>query len=117
MSPDALLAVGSLISRVFILCVITVIINGTCFLFVFDFCHPSLISLSLSPCIRCLAENETECPNCAREYGVIREIRTNNARLAHQHDVFLSEVHEGGFEAVAAGFGRGLLNMSGPEDR
>lgn len=66
---------------------------------------------------RCLADNEAECPNCAREHGVIREIRINNARLADQHDVFLSEVQEGGFEVVAAAFGRGVLNKSGPGDR
>ncbi|KAF8065346.1 hypothetical protein FPV67DRAFT_1502456 [Lyophyllum atratum] len=65
---------------------------------------------------RCLAENETECPNCAREHGVIREIRKNNERLADQHDVFVSEVQEGGFEAVAAAFGRGILNMTRPLD-
>jgi hypothetical protein len=72
-------------------------------------------TLFINRYLRCLAENETECPNCAREYGVIREIRINNARLADQHDVFLSEVHEGGFEAIAAAFGRGLLNPSRPE--
>ncbi|KAG6826409.1 hypothetical protein H0H92_015903, partial [Tricholoma furcatifolium] len=62
---------------------------------------------------RCLADNETECPNCAREHGVIREIRKNNERLMDQHDVFISEVQEGGgFEAVAAAFARGVMNMS-----
>ena len=65
-----------------------------------------------SSAFSCLAEHETECPNCAREYGVIREIRRNNERLANQHDVFLSEVQEGGFDAIAAAFGRGLLNLS-----
>ncbi len=63
-------------------------------------------------CDRCLAENETECPNCAREHGMIMEIRRNNERLADQHDLFLSEVREGGFSALAAGFSRGTLNMS-----
>ncbi|RDB23063.1 Vacuolar protein sorting-associated protein 11 [Hypsizygus marmoreus] len=63
---------------------------------------------------RCLAENEVECPNCAREHSVIREIRRNNERLADQHDVFLSEVQDGGFEAVAAAFGRGFLNTARP---
>jgi hypothetical protein len=58
-----------------------------------------------------MAENETECPVCAREHGVIREIRQNNLSLADQHDVFLSEVQENGFEAIATAFGRGVLNM------
>ncbi|KAF9460675.1 hypothetical protein BDZ94DRAFT_1265603 [Collybia nuda] len=64
---------------------------------------------------RCLAENDTECPNCAREHGVIREIRRNNERLTDQHDVFLSEVRENGFEAVAAAFSRGVLNVTRPD--
>lgn len=64
----------------------------------------------------CLAENETECPNCVRTHGMIREIRRNNERLAGQHDLFLSEVREGGFAAVATGFGRGMMQMQRIED-
>ncbi|TFY61363.1 hypothetical protein EVG20_g7092 [Dentipellis fragilis] len=59
---------------------------------------------------RCVADHETECPNCARAHGVIREIRRNNERLADQHDVFIADVKENGFNAVAAAFGRGMLN-------
>ena len=47
---------------------------------------------------------------------MIREIRRNNERLADQHDLFLSEVREGGFSALAAGFGRGTLNMARVDD-
>ncbi|EMD38025.1 hypothetical protein CERSUDRAFT_113136 [Gelatoporia subvermispora B] len=65
---------------------------------------------------RCLGEHDMECPQCARAHGVLREIRRNNARLADQHDVFLAEVREGGFSALAAGFGRGVLNVSRAED-
>ncbi|KAI5122199.1 hypothetical protein M0805_002688 [Coniferiporia weirii] len=61
---------------------------------------------------RCLAENETECPNCARSHGMLREIRRNNERLAGQHDLFISEVKEGGFTTVAGGFSRGLMRMA-----
>jgi len=61
---------------------------------------------------RCLVDHETECLNCAREHGVIREIRKNNERIADQHTVFLSEVQENGFSAVAGAFSRGALNMS-----
>ena len=60
---------------------------------------------------RCLGEHDNECPRCARTHGITREIRRNNERLACQHEVFLAEVHEGGFAAVAAGFSRGILNM------
>ncbi|KAF8638921.1 hypothetical protein AX17_001834, partial [Amanita inopinata Kibby_2008] len=60
---------------------------------------------------RCLGEHDSECPNCVREHSMIREIRRNNERLAEQHDVFLTEVQENGFEAVSSAFGRGVLNM------
>lgn len=42
---------------------------------------------------------------------MIQEIRRNNERLADQHDLFLAEVKESGFRAVAGGFGRGWLGM------
>ncbi|KAJ8454953.1 hypothetical protein ONZ45_g19107 [Pleurotus djamor] len=66
---------------------------------------------------RCLVDHDTECPNCVREHGAIREIRRNNERLADQHDFFLSEVQEGGFSAVASGFGKGFLNMNRGENK
>ncbi|KAF7340010.1 E3 ubiquitin-protein ligase PEP5 [Mycena venus] len=65
---------------------------------------------------RCLQENETECPLCVREHGFIREIRRSNERLADQHDLFVSEVKEGGFSTLASAFSRGILNMSRLED-
>ncbi|KAJ6574697.1 hypothetical protein B0H19DRAFT_1125330 [Mycena capillaripes] len=65
---------------------------------------------------RCIQDNETECPLCVREHGVIREIRRNNERLADQHDLFVSEVKEGGFSALASAFSRGILNMSRLEE-
>ncbi|KAH7908522.1 hypothetical protein BJ138DRAFT_1128397 [Hygrophoropsis aurantiaca] len=65
---------------------------------------------------RCILDHETECPICVRQHGVIQEIRRNNERLADQHDLFLSEVQENGFRAIATGFGRGMLNMTRVED-
>ncbi|KAG7086657.1 hypothetical protein E1B28_002597 [Marasmius oreades] len=65
---------------------------------------------------RCLTGNDTECPKCAREHGVIRDIRRNNEILANQHDVFLAEVQEGGFKAVAGAFSRGIFNTPRQED-
>ncbi|KAF6763702.1 vacuolar membrane protein [Ephemerocybe angulata] len=66
---------------------------------------------------RCVADHETECPICAQEHSVIREIRRNNERLADQHDVFLAEVKESGFEAIASAYSRGLLNNVGAQGR
>lgn len=59
---------------------------------------------------RCLGDHDAECPLCVRAHGVIQEIRRNNERLADKHDLFLADVKENGFHAVAAGFGRGVLN-------
>ena len=74
------------------------------------------LDMSADMVLRCLANNETECPMCAREHAVIRDIRRNNERLADQHDVFISEVQDGGFRAVAAAFGRGVFNIPRTED-
>lgn len=61
---------------------------------------------------RCIADHETECPNCARAHGTVREIRRNNEAFANQHEHFLSEVEFSGFDAVARAFGRGLMGMA-----
>jgi len=62
------------------------------------------------PFSRCLGDHDTECPLCVHAHGVIQEIRRNNERLADKHDLFLADVKENGFHAVAAAFGRGVLN-------
>jgi len=47
---------------------------------------------------------------------MIREIRRNNEQLADQHDLFLSEVKENGFNAVASAFGRGAMRTQRSAD-
>ncbi|KAG9077413.1 hypothetical protein FS749_010714 [Ceratobasidium sp. UAMH 11750] len=59
---------------------------------------------------KCLPDQDIECPICARQHSVIREIRRTNERLADAHGVFTTNVAQNGFEAVAAAFGRGILN-------
>jgi len=65
---------------------------------------------------RCLVENETECPACARAHSTIREIRRANQMAADQHDLFLAEVQEAedGFGATARMFSKGLLSLQAP---
>ncbi|KAM0747362.1 hypothetical protein T439DRAFT_344059 [Meredithblackwellia eburnea MCA 4105] len=67
---------------------------------------------------RCLGENESQCPNCAKTHGVIREIRAANEALAGRHDLFVEEVRESedGFATVAASFGKGLMSLAGSND-
>lgn len=57
-------------------------------------------------------DNEAECPVCARQHSVIRKLRRDNERLADQHEVFLDEVEESGFPAIATAFSQGILNVS-----
>ncbi|THV03182.1 hypothetical protein K435DRAFT_651795, partial [Dendrothele bispora CBS 962.96] len=59
--------------------------------------------------VMCVVDHDTECPKCAREHGVIREIRKNNEQLADQHELFISEIQEGGFNALANAFSRGIF--------
>ncbi|KAJ9101766.1 hypothetical protein QFC21_003105 [Naganishia friedmannii] len=61
---------------------------------------------------RCLPDADPECPSCARQYAVIREVRRHQQELADHHDTFLAEVAQAkdGFAVVAGAFGRGLLN-------
>ncbi|KAK0525944.1 Vacuolar protein sorting-associated protein 11 [Tilletia horrida] len=63
---------------------------------------------------RCLGETETECPTCARGYGVIRDIRRNNEAFADRHDIFMAEVEDAndGFGAVANMFSKGLFGAN-----
>ena len=41
---------------------------------------------------------------------MIREIKRDNDLFADQHDLFLHNVNDGGFDAIAQGFSRGLLS-------
>ncbi|KAJ9116972.1 hypothetical protein QFC22_004630 [Naganishia vaughanmartiniae] len=61
---------------------------------------------------RCLPDADPECPSCARQYAVIREVRRHQQEMADHHDTFLAEVAQAkdGFAVVAGAFGRGLLN-------
>jgi len=93
--------------RAYILCVGTAIING-----MKELCPPLVCTHTF---FRCIADNESECPACVREHGVIREIKLNNEKLVDQHEVFASEVQESGFSAIASAFSRGVLNNSRPE--
>lgn len=56
---------------------------------------------------RCLNEHETECPTCARDHGLVREIRRDNEQVASQHDLFLFNVENEGFSAIASAFSKG----------
>ncbi|KAG1895743.1 uncharacterized protein F5891DRAFT_984046 [Suillus fuscotomentosus] len=60
-----------------------------------------------------LLDHEIECPLCVRQHGIIQEIRGNHEI---KHELFLADVQDNGFKAVAAGFGKGVLNMTRLDD-
>jgi hypothetical protein len=100
-----------LTSQAYTSCVDIPITNGS------SLSLPLLLPLSLTRCRRCLGENESQCPNCARTHGVVREIRKNNEQFAGRHDLFLAEVAESedGFGTVAAAFSKGVMGLAGEE--
>jgi hypothetical protein len=65
---------------------------------------------------RCLSDADPECPLCARNHSIIREVRRGQTRLADRHDLFLDEVREAddGFAVVAGAFGRGVMGKKIP---
>ncbi|KAG2058147.1 hypothetical protein BDR06DRAFT_968645 [Suillus hirtellus] len=52
-------------------------------------------------------------PLCVRQHGIIQKIRKNHEI---KHELFLADVQDDGFKAVAAGFGKGVLNMTRLDD-
>lgn len=58
---------------------------------------------------RCLRDQESECPNCARAHGLIKEIKGENDVFAQHPEMFLANVKDTGFDAIAEGFSKGLL--------
>lgn len=64
-----------------------------------------------------MPEHDTECPNCARDHGLIREIRRENKQFAAQHDLFMYNVEREGFSAIASAFSKGVHFIWHPQDR
>jgi tetratricopeptide (TPR) repeat protein len=61
--------------------------------------------------LRCLGDNETECPLCAPENRKVADIMRSLAENAHQHDQFFNQLRGAtdGFKTIAEYFGRGLF--------
>ncbi|KAF8337359.1 uncharacterized protein EI90DRAFT_3144449 [Cantharellus anzutake] len=58
---------------------------------------------------RCLSDHDTECPNCAKNHSLIREIRRDNEEFAKQPDLFYYNVDSQGFAAIASAFSKGII--------
>ncbi|GAA95494.1 uncharacterized protein L969DRAFT_85167 [Mixia osmundae IAM 14324] len=59
---------------------------------------------------RCLPDNETSCPNCARQHGLLQDIQRSNERYP---ELFLSEIEESedGFATISQAFSKGIMDL------
>ena len=64
--------------------------------------------------LRCLGDNEKECPECAPEYRSVLETKRNLEQNAKDHDQFFQQVRNSrdGFSVIAEYFGRGILSKT-----
>jgi phosphodiesterase/alkaline phosphatase D-like protein len=67
-------------------------------------------------CLQDTAESTDlqDCPLCARENGMIKEIQRANERLIGKHDWLLEELQESDdpFSVIASQFGKGQIRSS-----
>ena len=64
--------------------------------------------------LRCLGDNEKECPECAPEYRSVLETKRNLEQNAKDQDLFFQQVKNSrdGFSVIAEYFGRGILSKT-----
>lgn len=70
--------------------------------------------------LRCLGDNEKECPECAPEYRSVLEMKRNLEQNASNQDRFFELVKSSkdGFSVIAEYFGKGIISKTshGPSD-
>lgn len=64
--------------------------------------------------LRCLGDNEKECPECAPEYRSVLETKRNLEQNAKDQDQFFQQVKNSrdGFSVIAEYFGRGIVSKT-----
>lgn len=67
--------------------------------------------------LRCLGDNEKECPECAPEYRAVLETRRNLEQNAKDQDRFFQQVRSSkdGFSVIADYFSKGILSKTANE--
>lgn len=69
--------------------------------------------------LRCMGDNESECPVCAPANRTVLEMRKSLEQSAHNQDRFFQELHDAkdGFSVIAEYFGRNIMNQSRPASK
>ncbi|KAJ0963547.1 hypothetical protein J5N97_028669 [Dioscorea zingiberensis] len=64
--------------------------------------------------LRCLGDNEKECPECAPEIRSVLDTKRNLEQNAKDHELFFQQVRSSkdGFSVIAEYFGKGILSKT-----
>lgn len=64
--------------------------------------------------LRCLGDNEKECPECAPEYRFVLEMKKNLEQNSNDQDRFYQQVKNSkdGFSVIAEYFGKGIISKT-----
>jgi vacuolar protein sorting-associated protein 11 len=64
--------------------------------------------------LRCLGDNEKECPECAPEYRSVLEMKRNLEQNSKSQDRFFQQVKNSkdGFSVIAEYFGKGIISKT-----
>jgi hypothetical protein len=64
--------------------------------------------------LRCLGDNEKECPECAPEYRSVMEAKQKLEQNARDHDLFFRQLRgsKDGFSVVADYFSKGIVSKT-----
>ncbi|XP_021845729.1 vacuolar protein-sorting-associated protein 11 homolog [Spinacia oleracea] len=67
--------------------------------------------------LRCLGDNEKECPECAPEYMSVLEMKRSLERNSRDQDQFFQKVKDSkdGFSVIADYFGKGIISKTKPD--
>lgn len=67
--------------------------------------------------LRCLGDNEKECPECSPEYRSIMEMKRNLEQSSRDQDQFFQKVKSSkdGFSVIADYFGKGIISKTKPD--
>ncbi|PKA52706.1 hypothetical protein AXF42_Ash001687 [Apostasia shenzhenica] len=68
--------------------------------------------------LRCLGDNEKECPECAPEYRAVLETKRNLEQNAKDQDLFFQQLKNSkdGFSVIADYFSKGILSKTSSEN-
>lgn len=68
--------------------------------------------------LRCLGDNEKECPECAPEYTSVLDMKRSMEQNSRDQDQFFQKVKNSkdGFSVIADYFGKGIISKTKPTE-